>query len=129
MLLRRAAVKRFAYLRDPLCLLACGLYVLNRCWLRSQFGGAFLSGHFNDLLLIPAALPWVLWLQRRIGLRTTDERPRWGEIAMHLAVWSLAAEAVMPQVVASATGDWRDVIAYTGGAVVAGIWWQGPGVA
>jgi hypothetical protein len=118
-------VKRFRYAADPLCLVACGLYVLNRFWLRQHVGGTFLQGYFNDLLLIPAALPLVLWVQRRLRWRTEDQRPRWGEIGLHLLVWSLTAEAIAPHLFRHATGDWRDVIAYTTGAVFAGCWWQG----
>lgn len=121
-------MKRFGYLRDPLCLLACGLYALNRWWLRGHVGGEFLVSYFNDVLLIPAALPLALWVQRRLGLRAGDEQPRWGEIALHLAVWSVAAEAVMPHFAARATGDWHDVVAYAAGAVGAGCWWQGTSV-
>jgi len=36
--------------------------------------------HFNDLLLIPCALPTVLLLQRWCKLRSHDEPPRPGEI-------------------------------------------------
>jgi hypothetical protein len=118
-------MKRFGYAADPLCLLACGLYALNRFWLRQYVGGDFLQGYFNDLLLIPAALPFVLWLQRRFGVRADDFRPRWREIGMHLAVWAIAAEAIAPRLLARATGDWRDLIAYGAGALVAGCWWQG----
>ena len=122
-------MKRFGYLRDPLCLISCALYVLNRWWLRDHVGGAFLGGYFNDLLLIPAALPIVLWIQRQIGVRTTDAPPRWREIALHVSLWALTAEALMPHLTARATGDWRDVIAYTAGAVGAGLWWRAPGLA
>lgn len=111
-------------MRDPLCIAACVLYAVNRAWLRGHVGGAFLQGHFNDLLLIPAALPLVLWCQRRLGVRADDARPRWAEIALHLVVWSIAAEWLMPHVTTHATGDWRDVVAYTAGAVVSGVWWQ-----
>lgn len=117
-------MKRFGYALDPLCVIACGLYALNRWWLRQYVGGPFLHGYFNDLLLIPAALPFLLWLQRKIGVRDNDGRPRWREIALHLAVWSFVAEAVMPHLNHHTTGDWRDVIAYTVGALAAGAWWQ-----
>jgi hypothetical protein len=125
---RCVAVKHFGYLRDPLCLVACALYVFNRVWWRGDFGGVFLTGYFNDLLLIPAALPLVLWLQRRLGVRAGDAPPRWREIALHLAVWSVTAEGIMPQFTARATGDWHDVVAYTAGAIVAGCWWQDSGM-
>lgn len=117
-------MNRFRYLFDPLCLAACALYALNRFWLRPEFGGSFLGGTFNDLLLIPAGLPVVLWLQRRLGLRSYDTRPRWREIALHLGAWAIAAEAIMPHLLARATGDWLDLAAYAAGAIVAGLWWQ-----
>lgn len=115
---------RFRYALDPLCLLACGLYLLNRAWLRTHGGGPFLHGYFNDLLLIPAALPLLLWLQRKLGVRADDARPRWREIGLHLVAWAVMAELVVPQLNHHATGDWRDVVAYGVGALVAGVWWQ-----
>lgn len=117
-------MKRFGYLRDPLCVAACLLYALNRGWLRAHVGGEFLTGYFNDLLFIPAALPLVLWLQKKLGVRADDGSPRWSEIGLHLVVWALVSEGLAPLVLAHATGDWRDVLAYTTGAFVAGLWWQ-----
>lgn len=125
----RAAMKRFGYAADPICLTACALYVLNRWWLSRYVGGPFLQGYFNDLLLIPAALPFVLWFQRRLGWRAHDEQPKWREIALHLLVWSVTAEALGPKLIAHATGDWRDVVAYASGAVVAGCYWKGVPIA
>ncbi|HYD85187.1 MAG TPA: hypothetical protein VEA63_14075 [Opitutus sp.] len=118
-------MKRFGYVFDPLCLAACALYALNRFWLHGHVGGAFFHGYFNDLLLIPAALPLALWLQRKLGLRADDARPRWREIGLHLAAWALMAEAVAPHLLAHVTGDWRDLVAYSAGALAAGCWWQG----
>ena len=119
-------MRRFGYFRDPLCLLACGLYLLNRCWLRTHVGGEFLTGYFNDMLLIPAALPLALWLQRKLGVRPDDARPAWSEIGLHLAVWSIVAEAIVPWCATYATADWRDVAAYGAGALAAGCWWHLP---
>lgn len=117
-------MNRFRYALDPLCLLACAAYVTGRWWLRTQVPGGFWHDQFTDLLLIPAALPLLLWLQRRLGLRAHDTAPTWREIGLHLAVWAVAAEIVAPQVFHSATGDWRDALAYAGGAAVAGGWWH-----
>jgi hypothetical protein len=117
-------VNRFRYALDPLCLVACVAYAVGRGWLRHRFPDGFWHDQFTDLLLIPAALPLLLWLQRRLGLRPHDARPSWREIGLHLAVWAIAAELVAPLVFHAATGDWRDVIAYSAGAVLAGSWWS-----
>jgi hypothetical protein len=119
-------VKRFGYARDPLCVLACVAYAVNRWALRPLGWGAgpFMRGHFNDLLFIPAALPLMLWVQRKLGLRATDRAPSWPEISLHFVVWSIAAEAIAPHLTTRATGDWYDVAAYGVGAVVSGCWWQ-----
>lgn len=117
-------MKRFAYAADPLCLIACVLYAVNRWWFAEEIGGSFFNGYFNDVLLIPAALPVALWLQRRMGIRAHDRYPKWSEIALHLAVWSVTAEAVVPSLLSHATGDWWDLAAYLAGAVLAGGWWH-----
>lgn len=117
-------MKRFRYAADPLCVLACAAYAFGRWYLRRRVGAGFWHDQFTDLLLIPAALPLMLWLQRRLGLRSHDARPSWSEIGVHFAVWSLAAEAVAPLLFRTAVGDWRDVLAYGAGAVFAGGWWM-----
>jgi hypothetical protein len=101
---------------------ACALYALNRWILKPRLHSSFLHSHFNDLLLIPAALPLVLWLQRRLGLRSHDGPPEAPEIALHFVVWSVMAEGIAPLLV-QATGDWRDVLSYAAGALVSGAWW------
>jgi len=117
-------MNRFHYARDPLCLLACAGYALNRWLVPLAWKGIFLRGYFNDTLLIPAALPLMLWLHRRIGLRPADNRPRWSEITLHTVVWSVAAEVIAPHLFTRATGDPWDVVAYTGGALLSGLFWQ-----
>jgi hypothetical protein len=120
----RAAVKRFRYFTDPLCLLACGLYLLNRCWLRAHVGGPFLRGYFNDLLVIPAALPFVLWLHARLGWREFTAAPTAGETLSHVAVWSFICEVLGPHLNRHAVGDPLDVLCYATGGVFAWLWWQ-----
>ena len=117
-------MKPFAYGRDPLCLLAMVLYAINRWGLKPVFDHPFLHDHFNDLLLIPAALPIVLWVQRKLNWRRHDHYPDAKEIALHLIVWGFIAEGLGPHLFAHATRDWRDLIAYTAGAMIAGFWWR-----
>lgn len=117
-------MRRFGYARDPLCWVACGFYAANRWGLPNVLKNAFLRHHFNDLLFVPAALPLLLWVQRRLGLRTADRFPDWREVVLHWLVWSLAAEVVGPRLFPRATGDVWDVVAYAVGAAVAAAIWH-----
>ena len=117
-------MERFRYGADPLCLLCCAAYVLNRWLLKPHWHSAFLHGYFNDLLLIPCALPPLLWLQRRFSLRQHDRPPQGAEVLFHLVVWSLLFELVGPQLVKHATGDPLDVAAYAVGGLFAFAWWN-----
>lgn len=115
---------RFRYCRDVLFLIGCAAYAINRWGIKPRVGPGFMMFHFNDLWLIPCALPPVLWLHRRLGLRTDDDSPRTGEIAGHLIFWSALFEWIGPKFMPHAQGDPLDVVAYAVGAIVAGMWWQ-----
>jgi hypothetical protein len=117
-------VNRFRYGLDRLGCVACLFYAVNRWGLPLAWKDAFLRNYFDDVLLIPAALPWVLWLQRWLGMRLTDAPPDWREILYHLGVWSIATEVVGPHLFRRATGDVCDVVAYTAGAIVATLVWR-----
>jgi hypothetical protein len=117
-------MKPFRFLRDPLFLGAVFGYALNRWWLKQLLPGTFLHGYFNDLLLIPAALPVVLWLQWLVGLRKDDHAPSWAEMSMHLVVWSAICEFIGPHWLHHGTADVWDVVAYAVGGVVACLWWN-----
>jgi SAM-dependent methyltransferase len=116
-------MRRFRYALDPLCLLSCGLYAINRWIIRPHFHGLFWHGYSTDFLLIPAALPLILWVYRVLGLRMNDLWPNGSEIGLHFVIWSVAAEGVAPFLFKSATGDWMDVVAYGIGAGIAAGWW------
>ena len=115
---------RFRYARDPLCLLGCAAYVLNRWLIAPHVPSAFLRGQFDDLWLIPCALPPVLWLYRRLALRGHDGFPGAAEIFLHWLLWSFLLEGVGPRLLAGRTGDPLDVVAYGVGAVAAWLWWR-----
>lgn len=120
----RLAVKPFAYLRDPLFLAGCALYALNRWLVKPHVHGAFLHSWFNDLLLIPCALPPLLLVHRALRLRTHDAPPTWPEIGLHLLFWSWLFEWAGPHLFQRATGDLFDVAAYVSGGLVAWAWWN-----
>lgn len=119
-------MSRFGYLRDRLFLVAAAGYALNRWLLKPLLPSPFLHGHFNDLLLIPAALPVVLWVQRLVRLRSHDLAPSWTEMGLHLAVWSVICEFIGPFWLRHGTADPWDVAAYAVGGIAACLWWNRP---
>lgn len=117
-------MKRFRYVLDPVCLACCALYALNRWAIKPHTHVAFFRFWFNDLLLIPCALPPVLQVQRWLRWRTSDHMPTPLEVAGHLLLWSMLFEWIGPHLMRGVTGDWRDVLAYFGGGIVALVCWR-----
>lgn len=117
-------MRRFRYGADAVCIASCAAYAVNRWAIPGALKGFFLRGYISDVLFIPAALPLMLWVYKWLGLRVDDASPRWGEILLHLIVWSVAAEVVAPGIFSRAIGDPWDVVAYAVGAGVAGWIWH-----
>jgi hypothetical protein len=117
-------MRRFRYCRDPLFLVGCAAYAINRWLIKPHWHAGFFHSHFNDLWLIPCALPPILWLHRRLGLRSHDNAPQISEITLHLVFWSALFEWIGPKFVPHTIGDPLDVIAYAVGAILAGLWWH-----
>lgn len=115
---------RFRYCYDPLFLLGGAAYLINRLLLKPHFHNRLLHSYFNDLWLVPCALPLILWIHRRLGLRSHDKPPQLLEITLHLVFWSIFFEWIGPALVSHTTGDFGDVLAYGIGAVAAGLWWH-----
>jgi hypothetical protein len=119
-------VKKFRYALDPLCLACCVLYALNRWGLKPHTHIAFFRFWFNDLLLIPCALPPLLQVHRWMKLRGHDRPPSAAEVFSHLMFWSVLFEVAGPHLMRGVTGDWHDVAAYAAGALAAfGCWHEG----
>lgn len=117
-------MRRFQYLQDPLFLVGAAAYAVNRWLVKPHLHAGFFHDHFNDLWLIPCALPLMLWLHRRLGWRTHDDPPQISEISFHLLVWSILFEWIGPQIMPHTTGDPWDVVAYAAGGLFAGWWWH-----
>ncbi len=117
-------MRPFGYLRDPLFLLCCGLYAVNRWAIKPVVHIRFLQFWFNDLLLIPCALPVVLWIQRILRLRRQDTVPSFVELFTHLIFWSILFEIIGPHLFRRATGDPLDIVAYGTGGILAFVWWH-----
>lgn len=103
--------------------MCCTLYALNRWGLKPHTEHVFFRFWFNDLLLVPCALPPLLQAYRWLKLRTHDRHPTAAEVFGHLVFWSALFEWAGPHLMHGATGDWRDVLAYAVGGVIAFACW------
>lgn len=113
-------------LRDPLFLAAGLLYATNRFVLLPLMPVVprFQQDHFNDLLLIPVALPIILTVYQWLGLRPNSEGlPRWDEVLGHLVLWTVICEWLGPAWLGVGTADPIDAMCYALGAFLSGIYW------
>lgn len=99
---------------------------MNRWAIKPLAPHGFFGWWLNDLLLIPCAAPLCLWIERKAGLRKHDRPPDAREIVFLLVLWSLLFEVLSPRLIARATGDWLDVVAYATGGFLAWLWWNRP---
>lgn len=120
----------FTYLADKTFLSACVLYAANRFWGKPLLGDSlhFLRTHFDDCLLIPAALPPLLYAFRKLGLRRDDSPPSLREVAEWTFLWSVAFEWAFPCFLHRGVSDFRDVLGYAAGALVSWLLWRGGSV-
>lgn len=116
-------MRRFRYVFDPLCLFCCLLYATNRWLIKPHCHIIFFHFWFNDILLIPCALPPVLLVQRWLGLRTHDQFPTPGELMAHVVGWSILFEVIAPHILPT-TGDPWDAVAYAAGGTAAFCCWR-----
>jgi len=117
-------MRPFGYWRDSGFLFGCSAYGINRWLIKPHCRIPFFHSYFNDLWLIPCALPMILWAQRGLGLRQHDLAPTGSEILFHLSIWSVLFEWIGPHLMRHATGDPLDVLAYSAGAALASLWWH-----
>ncbi|MCG2760075.1 MAG: hypothetical protein L6407_02530 [Candidatus Delongbacteria bacterium] len=91
---------------------------------RSSFIYSFWNFYLGDFVLIPVALPILLYISRLFGLRKNDSPPQLVEIITPLIVWSIIFEIAGPHFVSAATADYFDILAYFCGAVVSWFFWN-----
>jgi hypothetical protein len=117
---------QFRYLRDPLFLVCLLLYLANRFVIKRLVVGGFVHDHLNDLICIPFWVPIMVFLMRRVGLRSDDGPPRAEEILIPLATWSAVFELYLPRVryfEHLAVSDYTDILWYAVGALAASVVW------
>ena len=129
-------MNRFGFLHDRLFRFSLAAYAVNRLVVLPHLAGfvhahlpwawPFLHSHFDDLLLMPVALPVVLWMQRLSGLRKHDQPPAWSEMFSHLAIWSVMCKIVGPFYCHLGVADPWDVLFFAAGGLAACSWWNRP---
>ncbi len=116
-------MKRFGYVFDPLFLICCALYASNRWLIKPHTHIAFFNNWFNDILVIPCALPILLLIHRKLRLRDHDRPPTPSEVLAHVVGWSILFEVIGPHIMTT-TGDPWDAVAYLCGGVASFFCWR-----
>lgn len=122
--------RRFAYWREPLCVLAALLYACNCFWWKpcTADPSAFVHCYLGDLLCLPVLMPVALWLHRRLRLRVHDDAPTAREWLAHWVLWSVCFEwfgPALPLLAPGAVRDPWDTVAYGVGGLLAALVWRG----
>jgi hypothetical protein len=116
--------KPFRYCADFLFLFSCAAYALNRFLIKPHTHITFIRDYFNDMLLVPCALPALLFVYRRFGLRHHDRPPTPWELTILLIFWSIFFEIIGPFWLHKGVSDKWDVVAYAVGGIAAWLWWN-----
>ena len=118
--------KKFKYLLDPLFLFSLIIYCINKLsFLKyGSWNYKFLIYYLNDLLLIPVAVPIVLYFSKVLKLRDIYSPPTFLEIIVPLAIWSISFEFVGPLYFGKGTSDPIDVFAYCLGGLISWLLWN-----
>ena len=96
--------------------MAC--YGLHRCWQTVFPDSGWMDRYWNDLWMLPCALPLILSLYSALGLREPATPPSGTEIFWHGVLWGLMAEFMGPLYFKHAVGDLWDLVAYAVGGIV-----------
>lgn len=118
---------RFRYLKDPLFVFCVLLCFANRWVLKPYFPNTFFRGYLNDVICLPFWVPIMLFIMRRIRLRTDDLPPQSWELLIPLLLWSWVFEMYLPSTETFrglAISDYRDILSYASGALFAGVFWK-----
>lgn len=122
----------FKYLSDPLFLSSSITYVTNKtlslCTNTHGSGwvSAFLASYLNDLLLVPVAIPIILFFSKTLKLRPQSLPPSMLELAIPVLIWSIAFEVIGPYVFGKGVSDPFDVLAYCFGGFASWLIWRRP---
>jgi hypothetical protein len=95
--------------------------------MKPYFSNWFSRDYLNDVICIPFWVPIMLFMMKKIRLRSTDVPPTASEILIPLIIWSWVFEAWLPFTKTFkhlATSDYLDIFSYTVGAFFAAIFWK-----
>ncbi|MDC0267910.1 hypothetical protein OAK97_01240 [bacterium] len=97
---------------DPFWLVSLFFYTGHRLWQYISPASGWMSSYWNDIWMLPCALPPVLCLYERLGLRRVDLQLSLPEILWHGLLWGMMAEWLGPMFFQHVTGDPWDLLAY-----------------
>ena len=83
-----------------------------------------MSNHWNDIWMLPCAVPLVIRIYITLDLRKSCAPPGLSEIVWLGLLWSVMAEGVAPIWLTGSTADPMDVLAYALGGFMLWLRWH-----
>jgi hypothetical protein len=116
----------FKYILNPIFLFSSALYTANKLLIFpfNFINCKFTRFYLNDLLLVPVLLPIILFFSRVLRFRRDNFPPRFIEIVIPVAIWSIAFEFIGPHFFGKGTSDPFDVLAYCMGGFLSWLAWN-----
>ena len=111
-------------LKDPFWGISIACYIIHRFWQVLSPDSGWMDRHWNDLWMLPCALPLILSLYGALGMRAHALRVTGGEILWHGLLWGFMAEFIGPLLFDHAVSDLWDLLAYALGGFLMFFRWH-----
>ncbi len=119
----RTSDLRSAWL-EPFWIFSLACYAVHRWWQWASPSPGWMSNHWNDIWMLPCAVPLVTRMYAALNLRASTAPPSLSEIVWLGLLWSVMAECLAPLWFTRSTGDPLDVLAYGLGGFMLWLRWH-----
>ncbi|XOV71453.1 MAG: hypothetical protein ACFHW5_22565 [Verrucomicrobiota bacterium] len=109
---------------DSFWLLSLACYAIHRIWQWASPAPGWMSSYWNDIWMLPCAVPLVIRIYETLNLREPNMHPSLSEIVWHGLLWSFMAEGLAPVWFPSSTADPLDLAAYALGGFMLWLRWH-----
>ncbi len=114
----------YCFWKDKLFLISSLIYFFNTYYLKHLIKVDFFQNYLNDILLIPCALPPLIYLYVKLKLRNQKSFPTTLEVFSFFIFSSFVFECLGPKYLNKGVADYFDILAYAIGGIISNYFWN-----